>query len=59
MKITCYSCDKLVIEPGALVFSPPTKTNKEVSICTVHKYHVCRDCWPKLIKAIEKLEEKK
>ena len=58
MKITCYSCDKLVTEVGALVFSPPTKTNKEVSISTVHKYHVCRACWPKLIKAIEKLEEK-
>jgi hypothetical protein len=38
---------------GALVFSPPVKNNKEMSMSTVHKFHVCSECWPKLLKFIE------
>ena len=57
MKITCCACDELIKEPGALVFSPPVKNNKDMSISTVHKYHICRACWPKLIRVMEKLED--
>jgi hypothetical protein len=59
MKLTCCSCDKPIHIPGALVFGPPIKNNKEMSVSSVHKYHICIDCWPRLIKCIEHLEETK
>ena len=60
MKITCYICDKIMSVPGALVYSPPLKNNKEMSMCTVHKYHVCVECWKNLLKYINgKTEENK
>jgi hypothetical protein len=59
MKITCYSCDKTITKLGALVFSPPTKSNQAVSVSTVHKFHICMDCWPMLMKCIDHLDETK
>jgi len=59
MKINCYSCDKRIIEPGAIVFGPPFKSDKEMSIHTVHKYHICVDCWKILIKQMDSLQESK
>ena len=53
MKITCCKCSKPFTTMGALVFSPPVKNNKEMSMSTVHKFHVCSDCWPKLLKFME------
>lgn len=45
-----------MVEPGAIIFSPPTKANKDNSVCSVQKYHVCLDCWKPVIKAIDNLE---
>ena len=59
MKITCYSCNKPMTSLGAILFSPPFKTNSEMSVATVHKYHVCVDCWHLLFKHIESLNEPK
>lgn len=57
MKITCYSCNKPITNPGALVFSPPVKNNKDMSVSSVHKYHICLECWPRVIRCLEHLEE--
>ena len=54
----CALCDTKMTHPGAVVLSPPVKTNKENSVATVQKYHVCVNCWPKLEKAMDKLNEK-
>jgi hypothetical protein len=59
MKITFYSCDKIMTIPGALVFSPPFKNNNAMSVSTLHKYHICVNCWEKLIKCMENLEDVK
>ena len=33
------------------------KSNKDMSMLTVHKYHVCMACWPVLIKTLDSLDE--
>ena len=57
MKVTCYSCGKILGEPGAVLIGPPLKNNKDNSILTVHKYHLCLTCWPDLIKNLDNLDE--
>ena len=37
--IRCFGCDLPLLEPGALIFSPPNKRGE----CT--KVHVCVPCW--------------
>ena len=59
MKINCFSCDQAVKEPGAIVISPPFKNNKDLTIHTVHKYHICLTCWENLIKSMEAMKEAK
>lgn len=57
MKITCYSCDKLMTDPGAIVLSPPIKNNKDMSVSSVHKHHICLKCWEMLIKYMDSLDK--
>ena len=57
MKVTCSACDKAVAEPGGLLFSPPFKNNKDSSIFAVHKYHICVDCWPALVRRLDSLAD--
>jgi len=44
----CNMCGKKLNEFGALVFSPPTKSN------VVKKYHICKSCFNKLEKTLQK-----
>lgn len=41
----CDKCKKELETFGGLVFSPPHSSHN-----TVNKYHVCRDCFAKLIE---------
>ena len=59
MKVICYSCSKRIVDPGALVFSPPVKNCKDLSVSNVHKYHICVECWDILRKCLESLSDNK
>jgi len=39
IKPICDSCNKELMEPGALLFAPPSTTN------VTKKYHICCDCY--------------
>jgi hypothetical protein len=41
LELKCDVCHRKLQEPGALIFSPPTKVG-----WLVEKYHICADCWP-------------
>ena len=45
MKIYCDGCNEVLKEQGALVFSPPKNGD-----CA--KFHICKECWPKIRNAI-------
>jgi hypothetical protein len=47
---TCQKCGAELDEPGALVFSPP----QTLGAGSVVKYHVCADCWQKLLSWLAK-----
>lgn len=53
MKVHCYSCGKALANPGAIIIGPPIKGNRLMSLVTVHKYHICLECWPALENFIE------
>lgn len=59
MKVTCYVCGKTLPDPGAVIIGPPFKNNQDMSVLTVHKYHICLACWEPLIKALENMGEAK
>jgi len=40
MKIKCDVCQKLLKEPGGLLFSPPSQVQSRV-----YKYHLCKACY--------------
>ena len=40
----CDFCKKELVDFGGLLFSPPNKEN------SVKKYHVCKDCYDRIIK---------
>lgn len=42
LRIFCAHCGKLLMEPGALLFSPPDKIGK------VEKHHFCVQCFHKI-----------
>lgn len=54
--IKCDSCSNKFdpgVDPAALVFSPPEITkeiNGRKDVWIAQKFHVCTDCWPKLLK---------
>jgi hypothetical protein len=57
LKIKCYGCSKELSQPGALLFSPPEEQfpdeNKETGYELVtKKYHICQDCYPRIIEFI-------
>ncbi len=53
MKIKCDICKKMLKEPGALLFSPPTSYPKYNIIDNgVIKYHICILCWHKMYPII-------
>jgi len=54
---SCSLCNNKITHPGSVVLSPPIKANKENSVTTVQKYHVCINCWPRLEKAMNHLSE--
>jgi len=56
---TCSVCDTKLEKPGAVLLSPPIKANKEMSVTTVQKYHICITCWPKLVRAMNHLNDPK
>jgi hypothetical protein len=43
LELKCDICDRVLKEPGALIFSPPTD-----EAWLVVKYHVCANCWPEV-----------
>jgi len=43
IKPICDSCKKELVDYGALLFSPPKKNS-------VKKYHLCKECYRKIIK---------
>ena len=42
ISVFCFSCRKELIEPGAIVLSPPIEVDK---VC---KYHLCLTCWKRV-----------
>lgn len=58
MKISCFTCHKEMLTPGAIVFGPPFKNCRDLSMCTVHKYHICCKCWDVLIDNLEQVNTK-
>jgi hypothetical protein len=49
LRFVCDFCDRVLTEPGGLVFSPPAPSKKWL----VSKYHVCVECWDeKLCRAL-------
>lgn len=44
MKIKCDICKKILKEPSALLFSPPTII-KKYRKAVVFQYHICAKCW--------------
>jgi hypothetical protein len=49
LELQCDICKRTLHEPGALIFSPPTP-----NAWIVEKYHVCTDCWPKVLTMLNK-----
>lgn len=45
ISVICYKCKEELKEPGALLFSPPSKDEG-----LVNKFHICMPCWNKLFK---------
>lgn len=43
----CDACGKELLEPGALLFSPPETVEK---CAPVTKYHVCAPCYTRLLQ---------
>lgn len=39
LRIPCHTCDKTIVKPGALLFSPPDAEGK------TEKTHLCVECW--------------
>lgn len=39
IEVICNHCNKPLDQPGALMFSPPSKSH------TVRKFHLCVKCW--------------
>ena len=46
MNFKCNFCNKILKQPGALLFSPPMDYIGD----NVIKYHICVDCYCELIK---------
>ncbi len=46
IKPICDSCGKELEDFGGLLFSPPQGKN-------VKKYHICKDCYGKLVKTFK------
>lgn len=44
-------CEKVLKQPGALIFSPPLDTNPD-HVDFIKKYHICLVCWAVLQGAI-------
>ena len=44
VKLKCDRCGLELFEPGALLFSPPRRAE-----WIVEKYHLCVECWPKIV----------
>lgn len=44
--VMCGRCGNELAEPGALLFSPPTRVGQ------THKLHLCVDCWKKIAHEI-------
>ena len=47
IKPICDKCKNELNDYGALLFSPPNLDND------VKKYHICKDCYNKIINTIE------
>ncbi len=47
IKPICYKCKREIKEFGALLFSPPMLND------TVHKMHLCLECYKKVLHIIE------
>lgn len=45
LDISCDRCGAPLVEPGGLVFSPPTPPHSGAG-AVLRKFHVCRSCWP-------------
>ena len=43
----CHLCGEPLEDYGALAFSPPDHYED------CHKYHICRECWPEVQKALD------
>jgi hypothetical protein len=48
LELKCDKCGQELRHPGALVFSPPTSET-----WLVEKYHVCVECWPTVLAALQ------
>lgn len=46
LELYCHACKRLIVDPGALLFSPPKGI-------TVRKYHLCCRCYDIIISSIE------
>lgn len=49
IKPKCDKCGEELKAYGALAFSPPETKPNESCGRAVEKYHICADCWPKLV----------
>jgi hypothetical protein len=48
IKIECDACERELVKPGALLFSPPTKNND------CKKMHLCNVCY---MDVLDKMDE--
>lgn len=47
IEIVCTKCGEKLTEQGGLLFCPPDEYG------LTFKYHVCKECWKKMIKVLK------
>ncbi len=43
VSLTCFKCEKYLVEKGGILFSEPTETFSD-NVDIVKKFHLCKDC---------------
>lgn len=53
IKPICDLCKKELDKPGAILFGPPVKPPINIVGCWCEKFHICCECFNKLIIKIK------
>jgi hypothetical protein len=55
IKAICSRCKQDLVQPGALVFSPPEGAIASVAL----KFHICGVCWPQVALFVQGIDTRK